>query len=172
MSVNVTIPTSKGTTMSQSASTESQSQSGTSKDVASSGGRGLVTAQGRTSIADAVVSKIAGIATREVDGVHNVGGGAARAMGAVRERIGGKSHSQGVGVEVGERQAAVDVDVVVEYGVSIADVAEGVRRNVIRSIERMTGLEVTEVNVNVGDIHIAGEENEEDRSSEQQPRVQ
>lgn len=159
--------------MSQSASTETQSQSRTSgKDVASAGGAGLVTGQGRTSIADAVVSKIAGIATREVDGVYNLGSGAARAMGAVRERMGGKSHSQGVAVEVGERQAAVDVDVVVEYGMSIADVAEGVRRNVIRSIERMTGLEVTEVNVNVGDIHIAGDENEDDRSSEQQPRVQ
>lgn len=122
----------------------------------------LVTSQGRTTIADGVVSKIAGIATREVDGVYAVGGGAARAMGAVRERLGGRNHAQGVGVEVGERQAAVDVAVVVEYGMAIADVADGIRRNVIRSIERMTGLEVTEVNVDVGDIHIPGEDDESD----------
>lgn len=131
----------------------------------------LVTEQGRTSIADGVVAKIAGIAASEVSGIYALGGGAARAMGAVRERIGGTSASQGVAVEVGERQAAVDVDVVVEYGNSIADVANGVRRNIISSITRMTGLEVTEVNVNVVDIHIPGED--EDRpQAESQPRVQ
>lgn len=131
----------------------------------------LVTEQGRTSIADGVVAKIAGIAASEVSGIYALGGGAARAMGAVRERIGGTSASQGVAVEVGERQAAVDVDVVVEYGNSIADVANGVRRNIISSITWMTGLEVTEVNVNVVDIHIPGED--EDRpQAESQPRVQ
>ncbi|WP_225752799.1 Asp23/Gls24 family envelope stress response protein [Actinotalea sp. Marseille-Q4924] len=158
------------TTGSTTPKTPGRSQAGS--DVSTTGGGGgLVTEQGRTSIADGVVSKIAGIATREVDGVFAVGGGAARAMGAVRERIGGKNHGQGVSVEVGERQAAVDVDVVVEYGYAIADVADGVRRNVIRSIERMTGLEVTEVNVAVGDIHIPGEESDEDDKQEQEPRV-
>ncbi|MBC7291972.1 MAG: Asp23/Gls24 family envelope stress response protein [Actinotalea sp.] len=161
--------------MSQSTSsstTGTAAQRKGNQDVTMSGGGGaLVTEQGRTSIADGVVAKIAGIATREVDGVYAVGGGAARALGAVRERIGGKSHAQGVAVEVGERQAAADVDVVVEYGYAIADVADGIRRNVIRSVERMTGLEVTEVNVTVGDIHIPGEENEEDTSEQQEPRV-
>ncbi|HZI98041.1 MAG TPA: Asp23/Gls24 family envelope stress response protein [Actinomycetales bacterium] len=157
--------------MSQSTAAQSQPKSG-GKGISSTGGKNLVTEQGRTSIADAVVAKIAGIATREVDGVHAVGGGAARAMGAVRERMGAKSHSQGVAVEVGERQAAVDVDVVVEYGTSIADVADGVRSNVIRAIERMTGLEVTEVNVNVGDIFILGEEDDDEKKADQQPRVQ
>lgn len=132
-----------------------------------------MTDQGRTSIADGVVAKIAGIATREVDGVFAVGGGAARAVGAVRERMGGKTHSQGVSVEVGERQAAVDVEVVLEYGTSIADVAHGIRRNVIQSIERMTGLEVTEVNVAVNDIHIPNEDSGADEEeSRQQARVQ
>jgi uncharacterized alkaline shock family protein YloU len=159
------------TTSSTTGKTERTSSGAVSTTSSTSGGGALVTAQGRTSIADAVVGKIAGIATREVDGVFAVGGGAARAMGAVRERIGGKNHAQGVSVEVGERQAAVDVDVVVEYGYAIADVADGVRRNVIRTIERMTGLEVTEVNVAVGDIHIPGEENDEDESSQQEPRV-
>jgi len=131
----------------------------------------LITSQGRTTIADGVVSKIAGIATREVDGVHDLGGGAARAVGAVRERLGGRSHGQGVSVEVGERQAAVDVSVVVEYGTAIADVADGIRRNVIRSIERMTGLEVTEVNVDVSDIFIPGEDDDSDDSEQSGPRV-
>ena len=161
--------------MTQTTSSSTQPRSGAGKDVSSStsSSNALVTSHGKTAIADGVVAKIAGIATREVNGVFDVGGGAARAMGAVRERIGGKSHSQGVSVEVGERQAAVDVDVVVEYGLAIADVAEGIRRNVISSIERMTGLEVTEVNVNVGDIHIPGEESDEDTSAtDQQPRVQ
>lgn len=130
----------------------------------------LVTEQGRTSIADGVVAKIVGIAASEVSGVYALGGGTARAVGAMREAIGGRSSSQGVTVEVGERQAAADVDVVVEYGTSIVDVANGVRKNVIDSISRMTGLEVTEVNVNVVDINIPGQE--PDSSESDTPRVQ
>ncbi|NIL74833.1 hypothetical protein RhoFasB10_00925 [Rhodococcus sp. B10] len=116
----------------------------------------LVSSDGRTTIADTVVSKIAGIATREVQGVHDVGGGAVRAIGALRERIPGArvNQSQGVSVEVGERQAAVDIDIVAEYGVSIADLAAGIRRNVITAVERMTGLEVTEVNITVHDVFL------------------
>ena len=93
-------------------------------------------------------------------------------MGAVRERIpGGRvNHSQGVSVEVGETQAAVDIDMIAEYGVAIADLASGVRRNVIASIERMTGLEVTEVNISVADIHLP--EDDEDDHTDHAPRVQ
>jgi uncharacterized alkaline shock family protein YloU len=130
----------------------------------SSSSTDLVTGQGRTSIADGVVRKIAGIATREVNGVFNLGTGGTRAFGALRERIpgsGGPNISQGVSVEVGERQAAIDLDIVVEYGVAIVDLAQAIRRNVITAVERMTGLEVTEVNIAVDDIHIAGDENEE-----------
>jgi uncharacterized alkaline shock family protein YloU len=122
----------------------------------------LVTKEGVTTIADTVVQKIAGLATREVSGVHALGGGAARAFGALRERIPGASASasQGVSVEVGEKQAAVDLQILVEYGVSIAELARSVRRNVITSIEQMTGLEVVEVNINVSDVHIPGDEEE------------
>ncbi|AXB42289.1 Asp23/Gls24 family envelope stress response protein [Amycolatopsis albispora] len=111
---------------------------------------------GVTSIADTVVQKIAGLATREIRGVHALGGGAARALGAIRERIPGASASagQGVSAEVGEKQTAIDLEIVVEYGVSIAEVARAVRRNVIGAIERMTGLEVVEVNITVHDIHL------------------
>ena len=109
----------------------------------------LETSQGNTTIADIVVSKIAGF-----------GSGAARVMGAVRERIPGarSSSSQGVAVEVGERQAAVDLTIVVDYGVAIVELARAIRRNVIGSIEQMTGLEVVEVNISVVDLQLPGEE--------------
>jgi uncharacterized alkaline shock family protein YloU len=128
----------------------------TSKDVSPYQGSSLVSSQGRTTIADTVVSKIAGIATREVSGVYDLGGGASRVVGALRERIPGGSvnHAQGVSVEVGEKQTAIDIDIVADYGVSIADLSAGIRRNVIAAIERMTGLEVTEVNITVHDVHL------------------
>ncbi|MEU7454986.1 Asp23/Gls24 family envelope stress response protein [Streptosporangium roseum] len=134
----------------------------------------MATPKGNTSIDSGVVAKIAGMAAREVSGVYNMGAGTARALGAVRGMVGGdKSVTQGVSVEVGERQAAVDLDLVVEYGVAIPDVASAVRRNVITAVERMTGLEVTEVNIKVDDVHMPGQEKDEERAedSEQGPRV-
>ncbi|MEU2159505.1 Asp23/Gls24 family envelope stress response protein [Streptomyces chengbuensis] len=116
--------------------------------------------QGSTTIADVVVQKIAGLAAREVPGVHELGGGAARAFGAVKGRIPGASASagQGVSVEVGQRQAAVDLQMLVEYGVAIPDLAKDVRNNVIDSVEQMTGLEVVEVNINVNDVHLPADD--------------
>ncbi|MEJ2889527.1 Asp23/Gls24 family envelope stress response protein [Actinomycetospora aeridis] len=124
----------------------------------------LESTQGRTTIADGVVAQIAGLAAREIDGVHGFGSSAARAFGAITERIpGGRSSTtQGVSVEVGERQAAVDLTVVVEYGVSIADLARAIRRNVIAAVQRMTGLDVVEVNVNVVDLHLPGDDDGDD----------
>jgi uncharacterized alkaline shock family protein YloU len=112
--------------------------------------------RGRTSIANSVVEKIAGMAAREVIGVHDFGGSLARSLGAVRDRVpGGRpSVTRGVKVEVGERQTAVDLELVVEYGVAITEVAADVRENVINAVERMTGLEVVEVNVSVVDVHL------------------
>lgn len=123
----------------------------------------LVTSQGRTTIADTVVQKIAGRAGREVSGVYDFGGGAARTFGAIAERIPGAraSSGQGVSVEVGEKQAAVDLDLVVEYGVPIGPLAQAIRRNVINAIEQMTGLEVVEVNINVNDLHLPNEDGTE-----------
>lgn len=125
---------------------------------------------GKTAISDAVVAKIVGMAAREVPGVYAMGAGVTRAIGAVRERLPGMSGStaaQGVAVEVGERQAAIDLDLIAEYGVSIPDLAAGVRRNVIGAIEKMCGLEVTEVNISVDDIHLPGEKDD----SESEARV-
>lgn len=129
------------------------------------------TDRGRTHIEDTVVSKIAGMAAREVSGVYALGGGAARMVGALRDTIPGSRTNvhQGVSVEVGERQAAVDIAIVAEYGVAIHDLAEAIRRNVITAVERMTGLEVTEVNVTVHDIHLGVEEEPADEPTA--PRV-
>lgn len=117
----------------------------------------LAAGKGRTSIADVVVAKIAGMAAREIPGIHELGGGAARAFRAIRERVPGAgraSVAQGVSVEVGERQAAIDLVLVIEYGVSISDVAQAARENIIDAVERMTGLEVVEVNIAIDDIHL------------------
>jgi uncharacterized alkaline shock family protein YloU len=142
----------------------------------------LVTDMGTTSIDDVVVAKIAGLAAREVSGVHAMGGGAARALGSVRGMVGAdRNVSQGVSVEVGERQAAVDLDLVAEYGTAIPDLASAVRRNVIAAVERMCGIEVTEVNIRVDDVHLPGQDRERGRdrsdgrrddSEQPEPRVQ
>jgi uncharacterized alkaline shock family protein YloU len=131
------------------------------------------TSHGRTHIAETVVSKIAGLAAREVAGVYALGGGAARAFGAIRERIPGASSnvSQGVAVEVGERQAAIDLAIVVEYGVAITDLARAIRRNVIGALERMTGLEVVEVNVSVNDVHLPSDDDGQEQAPPGPPRV-
>ncbi|SEG94015.1 Uncharacterized conserved protein YloU, alkaline shock protein (Asp23) family [Actinacidiphila yanglinensis] len=122
--------------------------------------------RGQTTIADGVVEKIAGMATREVPGVHNLGTGMARAVGGVRERVPGTQPSvtRGVHVEVGERQAAVDLDVVVDYGFPISEIAAGVRTNVILALERLTSLDVVEVNVAVDDIDLP---DDDERDAEQ-----
>jgi len=121
--------------------------------------------RGRTTIADGVVEKIAGIAAWEVPGIHALGGGFVRTMGAMRDRVPGghASAGRGVKVEVGEKQTAIDLHVVVAYGVSITDLAAEVRENVIAAVERMTGLEVVEVNIAVNDVHLPGEDTHEVR---------
>lgn len=152
-----------------------------SSEVAKSGGGPLDTAEGRTSISDSVVQKIAGIAAREISGVYSLGSGASRAFGAVKSAMPGSNSqpnvTQGVKVEVGATQAAVDLNLVVEYGVAIADLAASIRRNVIQAVERMTGLQVTEVNVSVDDVHLpsddSGKDDEDDNAGSQEPpRVQ
>jgi len=126
--------------------------------------------RGRTTIADGVVEKIAGLAARDVVGVHTMGSGLSRTFGAVRDRVPGgasKSATRGVKAEVGEVQTALDLEIVVDYGVSIRDVAVAVRENVIAAVERMTGLEVVEVNIAVTDVKLPEEEEEES-----EPRLQ
>ncbi|MFC8095711.1 Asp23/Gls24 family envelope stress response protein [Streptomyces sp. NPDC057301] len=129
--------------------------------------------RGRTTVADGVVEKIAGMAARDVRGVHALGSGFSRSMGSMRERVpgagSGQSVTRGVSVEVGEVQAAIDLEIVVDYGVSITDVASAVRENVIAAVERMAGREVVEVNITVSDVQLPDEEEEE---GEERQRIQ
>ncbi len=130
----------------------------------------LKTEQGTTTIADGVVTKVAGLAAREVPGVHALGGGATRALGSMTQRVGlGDERTQGVTVEVGEREAAVDLVIVVEYGESIPEISKQIRENVGKRIEGITGLSVTEVNIAVNDLHFPGDDQEEE--PEQPARV-
>ncbi len=133
------------------------------------GAAALQSSKGATKVADAVVTKVAGIATREVSGVHALGGGASRALSSVTQRVGiGDERSQGVSVEVGEREAAVDLTIVIEYGESIPTVSQAIRENVIRRVEGICGLTVTEVNIAVNDLWFPGDDVPE---PEQPPRV-
>ncbi len=144
-------------------STPAPGAPGTAVSRQGSGAGGLQTEKGQTTIADPVVTKVAGIAAREVGGVYQLGGGVGRALGAVTQRLPGQdSTNQGVSVEVGEKEAAVDLTVVVEYGESIPKVAQQIRENVIRRIEGICGLSVTEVNVAVNDLHLPGDEQPDD----------
>ena len=117
--------------------------------------------RGTTTIVDSVVARVAGIAAREARGVYDLGGGAARAIGAIRNAINATDQSQGISVEVGEKQVAVDVTIVAEYPVSLQDVADRVRADVIRAVETIVGLEVTEVNVTVNDVHLPSDDADE-----------
>ena len=130
----------------------------------------LQTERGGTNIENTVVQKIAGIAAQEVDGVR-MGGGSSQAIGGILNsvtggNVGGGGQSRGVSVEVGEVESAIDVTLTVEYGKSIPQIAEAVRRNIINRVENLVGLNVTEVNVSVNDVFFP----EQERQQEQEQR--
>ncbi|KNH13389.1 stress protein [Arthrobacter sp. ZBG10] len=128
--------------------------------------------RGKTTVADGVVAKIAGIAIQEIEGVHALGGGAARALGNLREKVGQKDLTQGVTVEVGQTQVAVDVTLVVEYPHPLQQVADRARDAVYTAVEDLVGMEVTEVNITITDIHVASEaDNTDDDDAPREPRV-
>ena len=135
----------------------------------------LQTERGGTKIEDSVVSKIAGIAAQEVEGVR-MGGGTSQAIGGLLSSVtggggsSGGSQSRGVSVEVGEVETAVDVTLTVEYGKSIPQVADAVRRNIINRVENLVGLKVTEVNVAVNDVFFPQQEQEQEQEQQQQQR--
>ncbi|WP_445337748.1 Asp23/Gls24 family envelope stress response protein [Clavibacter sp. CFBP 8614] len=120
---------------------------------------------GTNTIADGVVEKVAGIAARQVAGVHDLGNGAARAVGAIRNVIGQQNRGQGISVEVGEKQVAADVIVVAEYPVALQDLADRIREAVTDAISEVVGMDVTEVNVTVSDVHIPSDDADEDDDS-------
>ncbi len=140
---------------------------------AAAGGAALQTEHGMTSIASSVVAKIAGMAAQEIPGVQAMGKSMTRTFGSIRSKVpggGAPASTQGVSVEVGERQAAVDIDIVVYYGQSIVETANAIRENVIERIEGMTGLEVVEVNISVDDLYL--ESNDDDSADTQGARVE
>jgi uncharacterized alkaline shock family protein YloU len=154
---------------SQTSQTETSQTPSTASTNASPATRDrLATGDGQITVAESVVQKIAGKACREIGGVHAMGTGGTRAFGAFRERIPGSSGpnvSQGVGVEVGEVEAAIDLDIVVDYGISIAELGRSIQRNVKQAVERMTGLRVVEVNIAVDDVYLPTPDDQDTTSS-------
>ncbi len=144
-------------------------------------GSPLQTERGTTSISDSVVSKIAGIASQEVDGIRMGSGGSQAVSGIIGSLTGGSSGSQtqGVSVEVGQEEAALDLTLTAEYGKSIPQLAEAVRRNVANRVKSLVGLRVTEVNITVSNIFFPQQEAEQERQrqieqqeAQEQQRVQ
>jgi uncharacterized alkaline shock family protein YloU len=138
----------------------------------------LQSERGNTAISDAVVSQVAGIAAQEVEKVQ-MGGGTVAAVGGFLQTLtsssaGGGDYSRGVSVEVGEEEATIDLTMAVEYGVSIPQVTEATRRNVISRVENLVGLRVTEVNITVNDVQLpeerpmVGQQQEVERQAREQ----
>ncbi|NLV88623.1 MAG: Asp23/Gls24 family envelope stress response protein [Tissierellia bacterium] len=118
---------------------------------------------GNVKISDDVVAIIAGIAATEIEGVAGMSGGI---TGGIADILGMKNMSKGVKVEVGDKQAAIDLYIIVEYGTKIKELGEKIQENVKKSVETMTGLEVVEVNVNVQGVNIV-----KNTDVEEEPRV-
>lgn len=123
---------------------------------------------GKTIISDLVVAKIAGIAAREIEGVYDlVTQGVSNAISGLAKRVtGGDVRGKGVDVEVGQREAAIDLKMVVHYGVNIPEVAEAVRKNIVDRIKKTTGLTVCEVNIDVTDLYFPEEDETPERRVE------
>ena len=128
-------------------------------------GSPLKSEMGTTTVSNAVVAQIAGIAAQEVEKVQ-MGGGATAAVGGFLQSVtggitggstSGGNLSRGVSVEVGEEEAAIDLAMAVEYGQSIPRLTDAVRRNVINRVESLVGLRVTEVNIQVSDVQVPEE---------------
>ncbi|MDK8795615.1 Asp23/Gls24 family envelope stress response protein [Corynebacterium sp. MSK041] len=130
----------------------------------------LETEHGNTVIDDNVVGKISGIAAREVSGVYNLGGGAARMWGAVRESLTSSTNvQQGVNVAVESGHASVAVAIIAEYGVAIHELANAIRENITVAVTRMTGLIVDRVDVTVHDVHLPDDNADADAARTEQP---
>jgi uncharacterized alkaline shock family protein YloU len=129
---------------------------------ASSGGQSGGTIGGRLDMADDVVATIAGLAAREIKGIH--------ALGAARLISFGDDPKRGVDVEIGQREAALDLDVVIEYGCNIHETVADLRERIASVVHQMAGRQVVEVNINVRDIHLPEEEGEK-KPAAPEPRV-
>ena len=116
-------------------------------------------------IANDVVAVIAGVAVSEVPGVASMAGGFA---GGISEVLSGKKNlSKGIKVDTDEKEVKIDVNIIVEYGSRIPDVAFEIQNRVKKSVENMTGLKVSEVNVHVQGVKTEREENNSGEREEQ-----
>lgn len=123
----------------------------------------LQSERGMTTINEGVVSKIAGVAAGEVEGVR-MGGSASRTAGGILENVtGSQGQTRGVSVEVGRFETAIDLTMGIEYGSNILERVEEVRNRISQRVENITGLRVTELNVTVSDVVFSGEEGGEGR---------
>src|SRR5215203_5244364 len=112
----------------------------------------LLSDRGATIISDSVVSSIAGMAAKEVAGVH-MGGGASRTAGGVLGSVtGSESKTSGISVEVGRTETAIDLKMGIEYNKNILQTVEEVRRRITDRVESMTGLRIKELNATITDI--------------------
>ena len=113
-------------------------------------------------ISNDAVATYAGIAISEVQGVYGMSGGFA----GITEAISGKKNfSKGIKVEVTGKNAKIDVSIIVEYGARIPDVAFEIQNIVKKSVESMTGLKVSEVNVHVNGVHMINSEEKEEQEN-------
>ena len=122
---------------------------------------------GAIKITDEVVAIIAGIAAMEVPGVTSMSGGIA---GGIAEALGRKNLSKGVKVEVGEKEAAIDLYIIVEYGYRIPEVAWMIQERVKSAVEDMTGLNVVEVNIHIQGVNIEREHRKELLEEQSKPK--
>lgn len=130
---------------------------------------GIDQGRGVTTIQDSVVAKIAGLAIEGIPGVYSLGGTVSRALGSMREAVGAsKDITQGVSVEVGEVEAAVDIKLIVEYPYPVHEVADQVRDAVFEAVEGLVGLDVKEVNIDVTDVHFVSEKELEAKANKAQ----
>ena len=114
---------------------------------------------GSVKISDDVVAVIAGVAASEVEGIIGMSGGL---VGDLGEILGKKSLSKGVKVQVGEKEAIIDLHIVVEYGARIPDVAYRAQQSVKSAVEVMTGLDVVEVNIHIQGVIFPTDDNTDD----------
>ena len=128
------------------------------------------TAENTIKISDDVVSIIAGKAVSEVEGVSSMAGGFA---GGITEVLSGKKNfSKGIKVEVGEKETKIDVNIIVEYGTRIPDIAFEIQNRVKKAVENMTGLKVLEVNVHVQGVHTSDDDEKENTQEEEDNKEQ
>lgn len=134
------------------------------KEVVESGEIALSSDNNEIKIADDVVAVIAGVAVAEVPGVADMAGGFA---GGITEVLSGKKNlAKGIKVEVGDKDTKIDVNIIVEYGVRIPDVAYEIQNRVKKAVETMTGLNVVEVNVHVQGVNTEDKEEVEETKAE------